>query len=185
MVDYWDEKTFGPFVSDTDKLPRNVIQIFTDACIVTVRPSGTEPKLKFYCQLLPADQPTTALGMELLQEVRARAEAVARQVYNDLLARLDLSLGEAGLLLPDMIDLNRKQEFEQDTIPRLRQALLEGAFTRLDDLLAWLRGEVAAMIPGADPLPALKAPLAYLCAQWSEEIATAPLLPALAGWAQR
>lgn len=185
MVDYWDEEAFGPFVSETDKLPRNVIQLFTDAFIITVRPSGTEPKLKLYCQLLPHGQPSSAHGMELLQEVRVKAEAVARLVYNELLARLGLSLGEAGLLLPDMIDLDRKQDFELHTVRQLREALITGTFTSLDDLLAWLRDEVAAMIPGADPLPALRAPVAYLCEQWAEELAAAPLLPVLARWAKQ
>lgn len=184
FVDYWDQnpETFGPFVSETDKLPRNVIQISTDAFLVTARPSGTEPKLKFYCQLLPHGDPSRARGMELLQEVRAKADQIARSVYNELLARIGLSLGEAGLLLPDIVDLDRKLDFEQQTVPQLREALAKGTFTRLDDLLAWLRQRTAAMTPGADPLPALKAPLAYLCDQWAE---STPLSAELENWAKQ
>jgi phosphoglucomutase/phosphomannomutase len=187
IVDYWDQnpETFGPFVSETDKLPRNVIQITTEAFIVTVRPSGTEPKLKFYCQLLPHGEPSPARGMELLQEVRAKAEPIARSVYEELLARIGLSLGEAGLLLPDIVDLDRKQNFEQQTIPQLREVLAQGTFARLDDLLAWLRKEAAAMTPGADPLPALKAPLAYLCDRWVGELGSKPLFTELESWAKQ
>lgn len=185
VADYWDEEAFGPFVSDTDKLPRNVIQIFTDAFIITVRPSGTEPKLKLYCQLLPHEESSLARGMELLRELRAKADAIARLVYNELLARIDLSLGEAGLLLPDIVDLDRKQDFEQQTVRRLREALAKRTFTSLNNLLAWLRGEVAAMTPGADPLPALKAPVAYLCGQWAGELASTPLLAELEDWAKQ
>jgi phosphoglucomutase/phosphomannomutase len=187
IVDYWDQnpETFGPFVSETDKLPRNVLQISTDAFIVTVRPSGTEPKLKFYCQLLPHGEPSPARGMELLKEVRAKAEPIARSVYNELLARIGLSLGEAGLLLPDIVDLDRKQNFEQQTIPQLREALAQGTFASLDDLLAWLREEAAAMTPGADPLPALKAPLAYLCDRWAGELGSKPLFRELENWAKQ
>ena len=186
VVDYWDEEAFGPFVSETDQLPRNVVQIFTEAFIITVRPSGTEPKLKLYCQLVPHGEPSAARGMELLQEVRVKAEGIARLVYHELLARIDLSLGEAGLLLPDIIDLDRKQDFEQHTLPQLGEALAKGTFASLDDLLAWLRGQVAAMTPGANPLPALKAPLAYLCTQWATGPGgEPPLLAELAAWAKK
>jgi phosphoglucomutase/phosphomannomutase len=185
VVDYWNEEAFGTFVSETDRLPRNVIQIFTDAFIVTVRPSGTEPKLKLYCQLMPHGEPSATRGRELLSEVRDKAEGIARLVYNVLLARIELSLGEAGGLLPDIIDLDRKQEFEQHTVPQLRQALIKGTFGSLDDLLAWLRSQVAAMTPGANPLPALKAPLAYLCTQWAVELRESPRLAELKAWAKQ
>jgi len=42
---------------------------------------------------------------------------------------------------------------------------------------------VISMTPGADPLPALKAPLACLCEQWREELPSSPLLGELADWA--
>jgi len=185
MVDYWDQDTFGAFVSETDKLPRNVIQISTDAFIITVRPSGTEPKLKLYSQLLPHGDPSPARGMELLRELRVQADTTARSVYNELLSRIGLSLSEAALRLPDIVDLERMQHFEQQTVPRLHGALGKGDFTRLVDLLAWLHKEAAAMIPGADPLPALKAPVGYLCKQWAEELGSTPLLHELENWAQQ
>ncbi len=185
IVDYWDQEAFGAFVSETDKLPRNVLQLSTEAFIVTIRPSGTEPKLKLYCQLLPYGQPSAARGVELLGEVRAKADKMARLVYNELLARIGLSLSEVGLLLPDIIDLDRKLDFEQRTVPQLQAALTQGRFTRLDDLLAWLSKEIAAMTPGADPLPALKAPLAYLSDQWAEKMKDLPLLAELKNWAKQ
>jgi phosphoglucomutase len=185
VVDYWDTEAFGPFLSETDRLPRNVLQIFTDAFIITVRPSGTEPKLKFYCQLMPHGEPSAARGMALLGEVRGKAESIARLVYHQLLARIDLSLGEASCLLPDIIDLDRKQDFEQHIVPRLREAVASGTFTSLNDLLAWLRRQVAAMTPGADPLPALKAPLAYLCNQWAADLGESPRLTELRAWATK
>ncbi len=183
MVDYWDQESFGPFVSETDRLPRNVLQLFTDRFVITVRPSGTEPKLKLYCQLLPSDEPSGVRGHELLAEVRAQADAIARKVYNDLLARIDLSLTEASLLLPDIVDLGRKQSFEESTVPGLRAGLENGRFAGLDGVLDWLRDEAAAMTPGSDPLPALKAPIGHLCAQWSDEGLASPRLDELAAWA--
>jgi len=185
VVDYWNEEEFGPFVSETDKLPRNVVQLFTNHFIITVRPSGTESKLKFYCQLLPAEESSPAQGMALLQEVEEKVGAIARQVYNELLAYIDLSLNEAALLLPDIIDIDQKKTFEQHTVQKLQSALAQSSFGCLDDLLSWLRREVAAITPGADPLPALKSSLAYLCDQWAKELNPNTLLNELNGWAKQ
>jgi hypothetical protein len=108
---------------------------------------------------------------------------MARAVYKELLARLDLDIGEAGLLLPDLVDIDRKLDFERQTVPALRGAIARGRFGSLEELLNWLRNEVAGMTPGADPLPALRASMAYLCRQWASEISGAPLLAELARWA--
>ena len=116
--------------------------------------------------------------------MRGRASEVARQVYADLLARIDLRLDAAALLLPDIIDLDRKLEFQERTLPALRSALIDGRLRTLDALLDWLRSEVAAMTPGSDALPALKEPIAFLCDAWAESLSDAPLRHALAAWAR-
>jgi phosphoglucomutase/phosphomannomutase len=189
VVDYWNEDSFGKLQSKTDELSRNVLQFFLDGFIVTVRPSGTEPKLKFYCQLLRPEEPqdrtagTVLRGMELIRDLTERVETMGRAVYQELLARLDLHLGEPALLLPDLVDVGRKQEFERKTVPQLREAIAQGRFTNLDQLLDWLRGEVASMTPGANPLPALRASVSHLCREWEKDLGGAPLLTELAGWA--
>ena len=183
VVDYWDENAFGPFASESDKLPRNVVQIYTDQYVVTVRPSGTEPKLKLYCQLLPAEEASSVRGMELLNACRGKADSIARLLYSELLSLIGLSVGHAGLLLPDIIDLDRKCAFEEHTVPRLREKLSDGSLAQLHELHAWLSGEVSGLIPGADPLPALKAPVAYLCHEWSDELGSIALFRDLRTWA--
>ncbi|HEY0715226.1 MAG TPA: hypothetical protein VGF45_21275, partial [Polyangia bacterium] len=174
ISDYWDVRQYGPLVSESERLPRNVIQLFTKRFVVTVRPSGTEPKLKFYCQLLPGDQPAKTRGPALLDAIRAEAEAAARAVYNDLLTPLDLRLGDVGLLLTDLIELDRKREFENELVPRLKAALAAGEIAGHDQLLAFLRKEGRQLLPGADPLPALKTPLAAVAKQWMRELPASP-----------
>jgi hypothetical protein len=139
--------------------------------------------LKFYCQLVPEGELPKLRGMELMRDLTEQVETMARAVYQELLARLNLHLGEPGLLLPDIIDIGRKQDFERKTVPLLREAIAQARFQNLDHLLDWLRGEVAAMTPGADPLPALRASMAYLSRHWQNELADAPLLADLAAWA--
>jgi hypothetical protein len=183
VSDYWDEVRYGPLVSESERLPRNVVQLVTDRLVVTVRPSGTEPKLKFYCQLLPGPASETAAprpnGLAMLEALRAETDAAARACYNDLLVPLGVQLGEVGLQLTDLIELDRKRELEDDVVPRLRDGLARGQIADREQLLAWLRAEGKALLPGADPLPALKGPLAAVAARWAGELPASPGLDAL------
>ncbi len=179
MSDYWDERAFGPLVSESERLPRNVVQLETDRFVVTVRPSGTEPKLKFYCQLLPGGDAPRSHGRALLTELRAEAESAARLIYNDLLAPLDVKLGEVGLLLTDLIELDRKRELETETVPLLRDVLSRGELGGPGELTSWLREKASALLPGADPLPALRGPLAPVAERWARELPTRPGLERL------
>jgi len=184
VVDYWDEARFGPFASASDRLPRDVVQLETEAFVLTIRPSGTEPKLKFYLQLLPGREKPAVRGRALLGALRERASELARQVYADLLARIDVSLERPALLLPDIVDLDRKLEFQQRTLPALEQALTDGRHGSLDALLAWLRGEVAAMAPGSDALPAVKEAIAHWCQSRRGALHAAALAAPLEQWAR-
>ena len=185
VSDHWDQEAFGPFVSETDKLPRNLIQYEFDSFVITVRPSGTEPKLKLYCQVLPDAELSKTRGMERFSGATAKAEKLAVLIYKELLRRIDVDLEEPALLLPDIVDLEQKQQFQRHTVPQLHSAITTGSFSNVRECLEWLHKEVAAMIPGADPLPALKAPLALLTQQWARENGSTPLLGELQTWAGR
>jgi len=185
VVDFWDEQRFGPFKGFTDKFSRDSIQIFTDHFIVAVRPSGTEPKLKFYCHILPNANAPPIKDIASLQALKRAANEQAKLIYNELLARIDIQLGPVGLDLPDIVDLNRKLHFEQKTTSALRDNISTRQWASLDQMLQWLKQETAAMTPGADPLPALRDAIARQCSQWANENNEQPsLLVELAAWAK-
>jgi hypothetical protein len=70
-------------------------------------------------------------------------------------------------------------------VPALRDALAGHRFPDLRGLLEWLGAETAAMTPGADPLPALKAPVAALLREWSSSLPVAPLTRDLDDWTRQ
>lgn len=181
-LDYWNVNRFGPIKSETDGASRNLLAFSAQGLRVVVRPSGTEPKIKLYCEVLPDGQTTPVQGTTLLEEARARADHIARNVYADLLSRVGASLGDAALLLPDLVDLECKIDFEQNTLPRLYAALQSNAFPDLEAILSWLRLEVASMTPGTDPLPAIRGGISVACRTWKTQ-ASSPLLQALTDWA--
>lgn len=185
VIDHWDIDRFGAFVSETDKLPRNVIQYVFDSLVIAVRPSGTEPKLKFYCQILPDSELAKATGRQRLAAAAEKADRIALKMYRELLLRIGVQLEDPALLLPDIVDLARKMEFQTRTVPALRATLTNSKFRNLDECLQWLKAEASLMTPGADPLPALKAPLAYLCRQWGNEGIKTELLKDLSQWARQ
>src|SRR5947208_16843866 len=103
--------------------------------------------MTFYCQLMPDDELSHTRANKRMAAATAKAEKLALLVYKELLSRIDVDLDEATLLLPDMVDLQLKQRFQQRTIPRLQEALSSNKFSALADCLRWLReqDEVAAM----------------------------------------
>ena len=178
--DHWGARDF---VSETDRMSRDVLEIRLEGAVVTVRPSGTEPKVKLYCQVLPDPTDSGLAGLALYERVMERCQAVATATYADLLGRIDVSLTRAALLLPDIVPLDRKQEFDREIVPRLRERL-EADAGSLEALLQWLRDAAAHMTPGSDPLPGLKDPIAALCAEWRDELAQSALLARLDAWAR-
>jgi hypothetical protein len=185
IVDFWNEREFGKFKSETDRLPRNVFQFSTDHCIVTIRPSGTEPKIKLYIQLLPDGKPAEVRGLERFRRVRQQSERLSRVVYGELLHRAGLPrLDQAALLLPDIVAFERKEAYQKTTLPQLKEGLTSQRWAVLPEVHAWLRDQTALMTPGADPLPALKASLAHVLEEWSGQMEPGPLYSELRTWAR-
>ena len=157
-VDFLDEDIYGPIVSDTDSQSRNVLQYFLEGFIVTVRPSGTEPKVKIYVQALPEAATEDLSGEVLLDHINARAAEMATASYKELLlARIGAELSDAALALPDIISLDEKLRFDSEVLPQVREAI--GAGETLEQIEPKLKEWTAAMVPGADPLPAVVGPV--------------------------
>ena len=69
-------------------------------------------------------------------------------------------------------------------VPDLERRIFEGAADDLTPTLAWLREACSWLVPGADPLPALKASMRAICARISGDGRTSALLVALMKWAE-
>jgi phosphoglucomutase/phosphomannomutase len=111
--DYFDEK---PFLSLTDEVSKNVM-VFqikpskgTSAIKVTVRPSGTEPKVKFYFEIVGVSCTLDKLAAEKLRldDIRKNLEKdVLMYAYNSL----SIHFPERGFLLFWQLPLNDKLKY--------------------------------------------------------------------------
>jgi hypothetical protein len=144
-VDRWQGDP-QPHLSETDTSARNVI-IFrlknvpkTTALRVTVRPSGTEPKIKMYFELVgqPCRIEDLAAAKQALVDVRLQIEkAFMRYCY----ALIGVDFPERGFLLFWQLPLKDKlRYFEiEDEIARLKEVSDRNARSlELDRLLQFL-----------------------------------------------
>ena len=161
VADYRDETLFGPIVSETDHASRNVISFETSAFTVVVRPSGTEPKLKLYV-LISGGEVAEGDTADTIARIKAATSVVATSVYRSLLDTMGVTLSDAALDLPDIVDLDARVAFDEVFVPALQVALAGNRLQTRDHLLAFLRQEGAGLTPGADPAPALTESMARL-----------------------
>ncbi len=183
VVDHWDEDLFGPLLSETDRLPRNLLVFYSPRLVVAVRPSGTEPKQKFYCHILPDGSASGLKGQELLDSLRREADKAGNAVYNELLAIIGKHLDEPALLMPDIVELHHKLDFQENIAPELLERVSSGEPDQLEQILDWLGRRSSGMLSGADALPALKKPILCLVQDWPAELRASALCRALRDWA--
>ncbi|MAG07894.1 hypothetical protein CMO89_00305 [Candidatus Woesearchaeota archaeon] len=141
--DRWEGK---PFISPTDKVSRNII-IFriknkknTDNIKVTVRPSGTEPKIKMYFELFgkPFDITRKNEEFNTIKELKERLE---REVMRYCYKILDIDFPGRGFLLFWQLPLNDKLkyfEIEEQVAGLKNIKNKKERKKKLDELLAFL-----------------------------------------------
>jgi len=140
VVDHWqpEDGVRRPIdeVSATEVAARNIVVFDIEGGRVTIRPSGTEPKLKFYVQTAPSHwTPDDAV-------------ALAREIYGQLLGILDMSLSPAAIDLPDVLPVATKLTFDADVgavLERLRD-------TPPSEAVEQVRDAVDRLVPGGDAL---------------------------------
>jgi phosphoglucomutase/phosphomannomutase len=138
--DHWDLTTFPDFTSATDREARNIVVYSFDGGRVTFRPSGTEPKLKFYVQTTPEVQHPEA--------PQRAAEAIAAKVYGETAERMGLPLSDAAVLLPDVLAVPAKVRFDEAVTTMLSSLDEVGP----EEAWAGLRRELVELVPGRDPV---------------------------------
>ncbi|GIW42283.1 MAG: phosphomannomutase [Candidatus Binatia bacterium] len=118
-TDHWDEQRFGPLLSETDRASRNVVVLFLEGgAKVTVRPSGTEPKLKIYVE----GRGTYEEARRVREEVRGIDLATAEW----LLAGLGFRVARPGLLLSQLVSVENRVDFCERFLPELAERLERG-----------------------------------------------------------
>lgn len=136
VVDYWDERVYGPIKSGTDRASRNVVALYFDYGLkVTVRPSGTEPKLKIYVEV---GDPGRA---ESRPEIDQRTAEATRQMVDTLLDAVGIQLPREALALSPLVSVENRIDFAARFLPELR-ATLDGG-TTASALEDWLDTRLA------------------------------------------
>ena len=158
VTDYLSTE-FGPILSSTDKLSRNLVLYKLDGAQVVIRPSGTEPKVKIYLDLE---------GQKLVSnQDRRGAESMARQlvdlVFDICLNRIGVSLSPSAKALPDHVDLDLRLDFDQKFSGELLQNAERLVQLPGPELLEWFKTRLSTYGAGADPLEATGQALLHLC----------------------
>jgi phosphoglucomutase/phosphomannomutase len=163
-VDYLDESVMGPIKSKTDHLSRNLLVYKMEGTQIVIRPSGTEPKLKIYADI-EGDKWSSKNDRNAAMRV---ARDVASKVFESCLERIQIRLSESAQLLPDYIEIKRKQDFDnafsQDLTLFAEQIAKNTSLTNeTSKRLRWLKNRLQEYTSGADPLIAVKQAVSHLC----------------------
>lgn len=166
--DYWNQVKFGGFLSSTDRAARNVLQWESERHTVTIRPSGTEPKIKLYVHSRPGRATTVGQSSYSPPSQNGCVVRIADEVYRELLERLGRYLSSEARALPDVIPLAGKELFDTWIAPQLA-SMLESDDYDLETIIQWLVQAGSSMTPGADALVAMRQSLSLLADGWARD----------------
>jgi len=151
-TDHWDEHTFGAFCSETDRSARNFIRLaYDDGLVVSVRPSGTEPKIKIYVERLFDPLPRWAGdGFAAARcEMDGAVGEVALVFIEQMLLPVGIVLGRPALLLSPLVSLDNRLDFAQRFLSELERQLRGAGVDDAARLTTWVDDRLRPY--GADP----------------------------------
>ena len=160
MADYWDEAAFGRIQSETDRSSRNFLRLMYERdLVVSVRPSGTEPKIKIYVeQLFDPSRGWAAEGFDAArQEMDASTQRVTLAIVEELLRLVEIVVPRPGLVLSSLVSLDHRIDFAQRFLPEL-ESRVRAASGDFDALARWIDERLKAY--GTDPRYLVKAGVA-------------------------
>ena len=165
----------GQLLGETDRMARNILLFYMAGLQVTIRPSGTEPKVKIY-----VDVEGRALGIyDDRNKVQQLADGLIIKIADLCLARIGIVLSPSAKLLPDFVDLELKQEFGKsfrtDLLSNAEKLVLQPISKRLE----WFRKRLVQFGAGADPLEVTAEALSHLCGELCKSGATPAQVDAL------
>jgi phosphoglucomutase/phosphomannomutase len=166
VTDYLEEKAMGrPLLGETDRVSRNLLVFDLEGARITIRPSGTEPKVKVYVDLAGS-----AFGIAVDRDaVRRLANELSTDVADICMERVGIRLSTSAKLLPDFVEVDLKKRFDDEFRPELLQNAELLATRSAADRRAWVRDKLAALGAGSDPLEAAAEAVAHLCAVLAKE----------------
>ena len=141
VVDYWNETQFGKIRSETDRSSRNFIQLhYGEGVQISVRPSGTEPKIKFYVEQLFYPAPAWAGdGFAAARRVMDDSTGQLTLALVDQVLRLvDIELPPPALLVSSLVSLDNRLDFGTHFLPELEKRLQSSSGADLESLAGWV-----------------------------------------------
>ncbi len=144
FVDYL---THEPIVSETDRTAKDVLVFHlsgaeeVDSCKVTVRPSGTEPKIKVYFELGFHEVASEDALDELMQKSEQLVHVIEKEVLSAMYSAIGIDFPERGFLLFWQLPLDDKMRYfeVEPELAKLRDIPeKETRQEKADELLAFL-----------------------------------------------
>jgi phosphoglucomutase len=140
VIDYWNETEFGKIRSETDRSSRNFVRLhYGEGVHISVRPSGTEPKIKFYLEQLFYPSPSwTGDGFAAARRLMDDSTRQLTLALVDQVLRLvDIELPRPALFVSPLVSLDNRVDFAEHFLPELEKRLNSSSKGDLEKLTAW------------------------------------------------